>query len=161
MKLGDERLHWRFWAKVAPSPDGCWLWVGAALSPGPRGSAGYGQYRGPGATSAVAHRTAYERLVAPIPGELTLDHLCLTRSCVNPAHLEVVTRAENTRRHGGAGAAAWRRAKTHCVHGHEFTQSNTTVWRGKRQCKMCHARIVQARRANMEVTMEYLKAKYA
>ncbi|MGH9151353.1 MAG: HNH endonuclease [Acidimicrobiales bacterium] len=32
------------------------------------------------------------------PEGLTLDHLCRDRRCVNPAHLEPVTVAENLRR---------------------------------------------------------------
>lgn len=37
-------------------------------------------------------------LRGPIPDGLQLDHLCRNPSCVNPAHLEIVTGAENIRR---------------------------------------------------------------
>ena len=30
--------------------------------------------------------------------ELTVDHLCRNRTCINLSHLEAITRAENTRR---------------------------------------------------------------
>lgn len=40
----------------------------------------------------------FEELRRPIPVGLDLDHLCRVRSCVNPDHLEPVTRAENLRR---------------------------------------------------------------
>lgn len=36
--------------------------------------------------------------VGPIPEGLHLDHLCRVRRCVNPAHLEPVTQAENNYR---------------------------------------------------------------
>jgi hypothetical protein len=36
--------------------------------------------------------------VGPIPPNREIDHLCRVRSCVNPAHLEVVTNRENCRR---------------------------------------------------------------
>jgi hypothetical protein len=29
---------------------------------------------------------------------MTIDHLCLNKTCLNPEHMEIVTRAENTRR---------------------------------------------------------------
>jgi hypothetical protein len=53
----------------------------------------------------VAHRYAYEWLIGPIPIGLDLDHLCRTRECVNPNHLEPVTRKENIRRSDLVGRA--------------------------------------------------------
>lgn len=84
--LTDEE---RFWAKVVPTGF-CWNWVGGL-------DVGYGFFTVPGRKFA-AHRWAYENLVGPIPDGLHLDHLCLNTRCVNPDHLEPVTRAENTRR---------------------------------------------------------------
>lgn len=52
-----------------------------------------------GGRTGLAHRVAYEALVGRIPDGLTLDHLCENKRCVNPDHLEPVTRAENLRRH--------------------------------------------------------------
>ncbi len=46
----------------------------------------------------LAHRAMYEQEVGPIPSGLHIDHLCRTPSCINPAHLEPVTHAENLRR---------------------------------------------------------------
>lgn len=76
------------WARIErDAASGCWLWVGS------RATNGYGRW-----SNLLAHRLVYELLVEPIPVGLVLDHLCRVRPCVNPAHLEVVTLAENVRR---------------------------------------------------------------
>lgn len=92
-----------------------------------------------------SHRHAYESLVGPIPGELTIDHLCRVRCCVNPDHLEPVTRGENVRR-GEAGrvVAAMHRAKTHCPHGHPY-DARSVEPRGWRRCRSCRRLIDQRR----------------
>lgn len=46
----------------------------------------------------AAHRAMYEQVVGPIPAGLELDHLCRVPACINPDHLEPVTRLVNVRR---------------------------------------------------------------
>lgn len=88
---GHPTFAERFWAKFDRDPvTGCWDWT-AAVDP----ATGYGKVHiAPGAT-ANAHRAGYELLVGAVPDGLDLDHLCRNRRCVNPAHLEPVTRQEN------------------------------------------------------------------
>jgi hypothetical protein len=69
----------------------CWIWQ-LAKTPD-----GYG-YTRVGYDHRRAHRVLYEQHVGPIPAGLDLDHLCRVRDCVNPAHMEPVTEAENVRR---------------------------------------------------------------
>jgi len=90
-----------------------------------------------GKTMRRAHALAYEVLVGPRPDGKDLDHLCRTRSCVNPAHLEPVSRAENCRR-GLLGATTRARqiAKTHCRQGHSLADAYIRP-SGSRQCRSC------------------------
>lgn len=82
----------RLWAQVdRRGPTDCWRWT-SRLRPN-----GYAYLTIEG-KSVLAHRLAYGLLVGPIPEGMTLDHLCRNTACVNPAHLEPVERAENTRR---------------------------------------------------------------
>lgn len=113
--------------------DECGNWTGQTTR-------GYGRFRTRVSVSQwkndQAHRVSYELFVGPIPEGLTLDHLCRNRRCVRPSHLEPVTMRENLMR--GTSFAATNAAKTHCVHGHEFTAANTRIdLLGKRQCRAC------------------------
>ena len=107
---------------------GCWIWKGT-----PRGD-GYGQILVDGYHWG-AHRLAYTLWVGPIPDGLTIDHLCRQPLCINPAHMEPVTKRENTLR--GDGITAQQARRTHCPRGHAYDERNTYVNRGKRHCRHC------------------------
>jgi hypothetical protein len=110
--------------------DVCWLWTGI------RYPKGYGEvtiHKVP----KRAHRYVYELLVGPVPEGKVLDHICRQRGCVNPAHLRVVSHRENLHAKGSKALAAKNTSKTHCPHGHEYTEENTYTHAGRRHCWTC------------------------
>lgn len=125
-------LEERFWPKVDTSagPDGCWPWR-ASLN-----MHGYGQFTIDGCV-VMAHRIAYRLVVGPIPTGMDLDHLCRVRQCVNPAHLDPVTRAVNLQRSPLTNAG-----RTHCPRGHEYTPDNTYRANGRRYCRTCRSPVL-------------------
>lgn len=139
-----EPVEERFWRQVEKS-SGCWIWHG------PMRTGGYGLfacYRDGHRFQLLPHRFSFEKLVGPIPEGLQLDHLCRNRACVNPEHLEPVTGRENQMR-SPITVIAINSAKTHCVHGHEFTPENTHVRkRGSRECRTCMRDRERIRRAS-------------
>ena len=106
---------------------GCWIWMDTLTGHGYGNVKIAKRYYG-------AHRAVFLHFGGDIPEGMELDHLCGVRSCVNPYHLEAVTHRENILRSRAA-------RKTHCNHGHEFTNENTEIvmQRGNpvRRCKIC------------------------
>ena len=111
----------------------CWNWVGEI------NDKGYGRIDVSGKHKR-AHRLVYEYLVGKIPLGLQLDHLCRNRRCVNPKHLEPVTRKENILRGFAPSAICARRQ--HCSKGHPYSGENLYIKHVKgysyRRCRECH-----------------------
>lgn len=133
----------RFW-KYVRKTETCWLWTGATSGKG------YGRVWLDG-RMVVAHRVAYELSVGPIPDGMELDHVrargCTSTLCVNPAHLEPVTRMVNVLR--SSGFTSVNAKKTHCVHGHELSGENVLLRpNGQgRWCVTCRRAQIAARDA--------------
>jgi hypothetical protein len=88
VKLTPEQ---RFWAKVEKT-DSCWLWTASVNS-----ATGYGRFTPSHGKPVDAHRFSYQLSHGTIPAGNDVHHVCHVRSCVNPAHLQAVSRSENLR----------------------------------------------------------------
>jgi len=128
----------RFWEKIQITDNGCWMWQ-AYVKPNGYAGFGIGNTEENNRKMEYAHRWAYRNFIGEIPKGLELDHLCRNRSCVNPNHLEPVTRKENLSR--SPLHALNQRSKTHCPSGHPYDEHNTykivSKNRSHRLCREC------------------------
>lgn len=121
----DHDKHIEFWTKVTVGgPSQCWPWRGPGTD--------YGTIYWPSHGTDHVHRVAFQLAHGrPIEGDLVIDHVCDRKKCVNPAHLDEVTREENLRRMGAR--------RTHCARDHARAEHGYTDQRGNRRCRACDA----------------------
>ena len=127
-----EKLVSNFLSKIELFGE-CWIWSGY-VSKG-----GYGQFS-VGRKTVLAHRFSHFAFIGDVADDLQVDHVCRNPSCVNPDHLQAITRIQNRRRGkdiiGGE-------VRTHCRHGHMLSAENVYEWRGKKACKVCRRNSVR------------------
>lgn len=124
----DASSKIRFEKKFTIQANGCWQWHPVSKN-NP-----YGQFcfAGRQYMAFMFSWWLYRGQLVKSP-PLELDHLCLNKGCVNPDHLEPVTRSENCRR-------APRRFPNHCPKGHKYTEANTRLdKKNHRYCRACES----------------------
>lgn len=127
----------------------CQIWQGAVQNKG------YGSVRYNDGKSRLAHRVVFTELVGPIEEGLTVDHLCCNKLCQNIFHMELVTRAENSRRKN--------ERQTHCIAGHPLSGSNLRTslksdGHVRRVCNICQRGYAAAYRARLKERVVDLEA---
>lgn len=93
---------------------------------------GYGSKRGvyqKVAGRAWAHVAAYAVFVGPLRPGMEVDHTCGTKDCIEPAHLRLLTHADNCRTRVQAEV---------CRNGHP-RELDAATGRYRRQCRTCSA----------------------
>lgn len=108
--------------------------------------------------STPVHRIARLLDRGALDPDLTVDHLCANRPCIEPSHLDECSRGENSRRSPNTWNGKNSR-KTHCPRGLALAAGNlvpSLLKRGSRSCLICiraanaraNAKRSEARRRN-------------
>lgn len=104
----------------------CVLWVGQRAAGGLMGS-----FRRNDGTIVGAHVYSLEASLSRSVGEgMHVNHVCRVPLCVNPYHLEEVTRQENQ-------DLGLRPRRSHCEEGHELSEDNVVFRSAKDRHRLC------------------------
>ena len=140
MEVNNPLRVKRFWLKVNkqgsipkkhPELGRCWEWSGA------QDLKGYGNFTVGKRQTGKAHRFSFLLAFGWIlKHPYQVDHKCENTSCVRPSHLICLLGWKNNEK--SSSPSAVNKRKTHCVHGHKFTESNIIRnSKGHRRCKAC------------------------
>jgi len=131
-------LQERLMKRVVVDPKtGCWNFTGAWMA------GGYGGIGIATSKTALAHRVSYQLFVGPIPEDHDLHHKCENKRCINPDHLEPLTRLAHQIK-----TPTTSRNRTHCPKGHPLSGKNLVAYdlrtKNIRKCRECRRAIMKA-----------------
>src|SRR5258708_26252046 len=131
----EERFEWYF---IRLDENQCWKWIGGKNIKNGYGRFHIGMINGK-PIRKQAHIFAWESFnKTEVPSNLFILHKRDNKSCVNPHHLFLGTKQDNSldmcnkHRHRANKI-------THCPNGHKYTEENTWYRPGtkRRRCKQC------------------------
>jgi hypothetical protein len=103
----------------------CWRWLGAHNTGRPV------------LNQKQVYRIFYERERGPLPPGHDAHHNCEHMWCINPWHIEPLTRQAHLKLHGKLHGNRFQSSKTHCIAGHPFDEANIYWMGNKRRCRAC------------------------
>lgn len=140
-KVGKPGKSFAEWLSLSEREgDVCYPWQGRLNEHG----YGTSHYKFGRKLEVYAHRIAWILAKGPIPEDKEIDHTCEHRDCVNPDHMELVTRKVNIERrvtHSGRGPGFTKPSK--CGHPREYHSGGRL-----KPCSICRAAHVESWRAN-------------
>lgn len=107
-----EKTIIRFMDKISKRKDGCWDWKSAFFNDG-YGYFSYGSRKEGNYRTYRAHRFSYLLFKGEIPEEICVCHTCDNPKCVNPNHLFLGSRSDNTRDMYNKGRGVNNRGENH------------------------------------------------
>lgn len=119
-----------FWSNIKQVNTGCWEWQASIRKDG------YAMHR-IAKSLVLVHRIMFVISNGRLPSYL-VRHTCDNPKCVNPDHLIEGYDQDNIDDKYLHGKGLKKNTKTHCINGHEFTDSTSYISpRGIRSCRIC------------------------